>query len=82
MSFNLWQYKPWWCQPWSIILTGIVGALLSWYILRNIWITAGLSGLILAWWGYFLVYYPRLIGKLVQQGTIKLENIYPSDSNS
>jgi hypothetical protein len=21
---NLWQSKPWWCQPWTIILTGIL----------------------------------------------------------
>ncbi|MFM6357615.1 MAG: DUF6737 family protein, partial [Planktothrix sp.] len=22
-TFNPWNYKPWWCQPWSILLTGI-----------------------------------------------------------
>nr|WP_306465771.1 DUF6737 family protein [Spirulina major] len=21
-SMNFWDYKPWWCQPWSILLTG------------------------------------------------------------
>ena len=23
MPDSMWQLKPWWCQPWSIILTGI-----------------------------------------------------------
>ena len=23
-SGDLWSHKPWWCQPWSILLTGVV----------------------------------------------------------
>lgn len=21
-AVSIWQLKPWWCQPWSILLTG------------------------------------------------------------
>ena len=22
---SFWALKPWWCQPWSIVLTGVAG---------------------------------------------------------
>ncbi|MCP9833284.1 MULTISPECIES: DUF6737 family protein [unclassified Cyanobium] len=55
---SVWELKPWWCQPWSILLTGlaIVGA--SWLVLQLWWITAGVSLVIGAWWLLFLVLMP------------------------
>jgi hypothetical protein len=55
---SVWQLKPWWCQPWSILLTGlaIVGA--SWLVLHLWWITAGVAVVIGAWWLLFLVLMP------------------------
>ncbi|MEX1323347.1 MAG: DUF6737 family protein, partial [Synechococcaceae cyanobacterium] len=32
--------KPWWCQPWSIVLTGLSGIGASWLVLHRWWITA------------------------------------------
>ncbi|WP_332982633.1 DUF6737 family protein [Microcoleus sp. A003_D6] len=26
-AISPWNYKPWWCQPWSIILTGSRGTI-------------------------------------------------------
>jgi hypothetical protein len=58
---TVWDYKPWWCQPWSILLTGtiIIGA--SWIIFKMIWLTILVSIPILTWMGFFLLVYPKLI---------------------
>lgn len=66
MSFNLWDHKPWWCQPWSIILTGITIISGSWWLLNNIFLTIILSILIFIWWFYFLYLYPRLIAHTIK----------------
>lgn len=58
-STNIWDYKPWWCQPWSIIMTGVAIIVSSWLILHTLWITIGISILIVAWWLYFLILYPQ-----------------------
>jgi hypothetical protein len=44
----IWQLKPWWCQPWSILLTGVVGVGLSWIWLQRWWITILVSAAVLA----------------------------------
>jgi hypothetical protein len=55
---SVWELKPWWCQPWSILLTGltIVGG--SWLVLHRWWITAGAATVIAGWWLLFLVLMP------------------------
>lgn len=62
-SPSIWQYKPWWCQPWSILLTGIIIMSLSWLLLKTIWLTIVVSGLIIIWWLYFLIIFPKMIEK-------------------
>ncbi len=58
---NVWDYKPWWCQPWSILLTGttIIGT--SWIIFKIIWLTVLVAIPILTWMGFFLLVYPKLV---------------------
>ncbi|MEM7758957.1 MAG: DUF6737 family protein [Cyanobacteria bacterium P01_A01_bin.40] len=58
-STNVWDYKPKWCQPWSIILTGIMIIAGSWLILHLVWLTIAISLPIIAWWVYFLILYPQ-----------------------
>ena len=74
-AFSVWKYKPWWCQPWSIILTGvsIIGG--SWLLAKILWMTILLSVPILAWWGYFLILYPQLVKEayFAESSTINLE---------
>jgi hypothetical protein len=55
---SVWDLKPWWCQPWSILFTGltIVGG--SWLVLHRWWITAGAATVIVGWWLLFLVLMP------------------------
>lgn len=65
-SFNIWNYKPWWCQPWSILLTGIAIASGSWFLTKTIWITLIFSVLMILWWTYFLILYPQAMQKVLQ----------------
>ena len=74
MSFNLWDYKPWWCQPWSIILTGIVIIAGSWWLINNLFITILLSIIILVWWFYFLFLYPKLMAKILLENPNYLQD--------
>lgn len=56
-----WSYKPWWCQPWSILLTGISLISGSWLLLKTVWITVLVAIPLLAWMGFFLLLWPKLM---------------------
>jgi hypothetical protein len=56
---SIWAEKPWWCQPWSIVLTGLAVPAGSWWLLQRWWITAPLALGVLVWWWLFLVLVPR-----------------------
>ena len=58
MAQSFWSQKPWWCQPWSILLTGTVIMASSWLLFERWWLTALVSLPVLAWWGLFLVVVP------------------------
>ncbi|MBP0002668.1 MAG: hypothetical protein J7642_02910 [Cyanobacteria bacterium SBC] len=62
-DFNIWQYKPWWCQPWSILLTGTTVIAGSWFVFHRFWLTGLVAFPILAWMGYFLLLFPKLVVK-------------------
>jgi hypothetical protein len=63
---KFWNLKPWWCQPWSIVLTGLALPTISWLWLGRWWITAPLLGAVLLWWWVFLVLVPTAYSQ--QQG--------------
>ncbi len=75
-SINVWDYKPGWCQPWSIILTGITIVAGSWLVLHNVWITAAVFLPIIAWWVYFLLIYPKAFAEYIaaQQTTVNADS--------
>ncbi|MBD2356541.1 hypothetical protein H6G41_18235 [Tolypothrix sp. FACHB-123] len=56
-----WNFKPWWCQPWSILLTGVTIISGSWLLFKTIWLTVLISIPILIWMGFFLLIWPQLI---------------------
>jgi hypothetical protein len=58
-STNIWHYKPWWCQPWSILLTGICIISGSWFVFAKLWLTALVAIPILVWMTFFLLIYPK-----------------------
>lgn len=59
-STSVWDFKPWWCQPWSILLTGttLIGG--SWLLFEKIWLTSLVALPIGTWMGFFLLVYPQL----------------------
>ena len=66
-NFKIWNYKPWWCQPWSIILTGITVIGSSWLLLHALWLSILVAIAIAIWWVYFLVLYPRMAQEMYKQ---------------
>lgn len=58
---NPWHYKPWWCQPWSILLTGCSLIAGSWLIFHRYWLTGLIAAPVGAWMGFFLLLWPRLM---------------------
>ena len=56
---SIWNYKPWWCQPWSIVLTGVALVGGSWLTLHQLWVSGLVALPVLAWWVLFLAIYPR-----------------------
>ncbi len=58
-SDTIWQHKPWWCQPWSILLTGVALVAFSWIWLQLWWLSALVTAAVLVWWGLFLVLVPK-----------------------
>nr|YP_002049424.1 hypothetical protein PCC_0800 [Paulinella chromatophora]ACB43214.1 hypothetical protein PCC_0800 [Paulinella chromatophora] len=55
-----WSFKDSWCQPWSIMLTGIAAILTTWEMIENWWLTISISTIILIWWILFLVVAPEI----------------------
>ncbi len=58
---SVWNEKPWWCQPWSILLTGFGLIVASWLLLKLVWVTVLVAIPLLAWMGFFLLIYPSLL---------------------
>lgn len=65
-----WSYKPWWCQPWSILLTGITLISGSWLLFKTLWVTIIVSIPLLIWMGFFLLVWPKLV---IQSGVLESE---------
>ena len=55
---DLWAEKPWWCQPWTILLTGVLAISGSWLVLHRLWVTIPIAVIVVAWWMLFLVIAP------------------------
>ncbi|MEM0979947.1 MAG: DUF6737 family protein [Cyanobacteria bacterium P01_H01_bin.58] len=56
---SLWQMKPWWCQPWSIVLTGCLLPAIAWLLTHRLWLTAPVGVGVLGWWTLFLYLVPK-----------------------
>ena len=64
-----WSLKPWWCQPWSILSTGVVISVASWLVLHRLWVTIPVTAAVVGWWLLFLVLVPAAYrSELSQQG--------------
>jgi membrane protein YdbS with pleckstrin-like domain len=67
---SVWTLKPWWCQPWSILLTGIGAIALSWFLIHRVWVTGLLAVPMVVWMGYFLLVYPKLFEQMQAQSPV------------
>ncbi len=55
---DFWKQKPSWCQPWSIVITGLMVIGLSLWWPNRIFFTCILFLIILFWWTLFLFIAP------------------------
>jgi SWI/SNF-related matrix-associated actin-dependent regulator of chromatin subfamily A member 5 len=56
---NVWASKPAWCQPWSILATGVLAVGASYtFSDGNLLVTAIVAAPVLVWWWLFLVLMP------------------------
>ncbi len=58
-SERVWGYKPWWCQPWSIVLTGLAIITGSWIVFKLVWLAVLVAIPITVWMVYFVILYPK-----------------------
>ena len=64
---SFWDEKPWWCQPWSILLTGFAFVAVSWWWPNLLWFTVLIAIGVIGWWGLFLVLAPAIYRQQIQQ---------------
>ncbi|GAQ89814.1 hypothetical protein KFL_005650060 [Klebsormidium nitens] len=64
---SVWDTKPAWCQPWTILLTGTVGITGSWQLLHVPVLTGVVTGLVGLWWFVFLLAYPQSYKDMIAQ---------------
>jgi hypothetical protein len=75
---SVWHYKPWWCQPWSILLTGTTLISGSWVLLHTLWITILVAVPVLTWMIFFVGVYPRLFLQMQENSGSPENEIKPS----
>ncbi len=63
---SVWQLKPWWCQPWSILLTGFGAIGGSWFLFHRVWVTGLVSVPMVTWMVFFVVIYPAVFAQYQQ----------------
>lgn len=64
-SASIWSQKPWWCQPWSILLTGVSAIAGSWVLFHSLWLSVPTSIGVGIWWLLFLVLVPAAYANAV-----------------
>jgi len=75
---SVWHYKPWWCQPWSILLTGTAIISGSWVLLHTLLITLLVAVPVLTWMIFFVGVYPRLFLQMQENSGSPENEIKPS----
>eukprot|EP00897_Mesotaenium_endlicherianum_P007042 jgi/Mesen1/6366/ME000328S05639 len=64
---SVWDTKPAWCQPWTILLTGASGVAGSWLVLHSFILTGLVSLTVGLWWFVFLLAYPQAYSKMIAE---------------
>ncbi|XP_074574712.1 uncharacterized protein LOC141831197 [Curcuma longa] len=71
---SVWDTKPSWCQPWTILLTGVAVIASSWVILHSATISGGVTFLICGWWYIFLYSYPKAYSDMIAERRKKVSS--------
>ncbi|KAJ3672957.1 hypothetical protein LUZ60_006331 [Juncus effusus] len=71
---SVWDTKPAWCQPWTILLTGVSIVALSWLLIHSIVISSAAFALISAWWYIFLYSYPKAYSEMISERRKRVSN--------
>ncbi|XP_010422549.1 PREDICTED: uncharacterized protein LOC104707814 [Camelina sativa] len=83
---SVWDTKPSWCQPWTIMLTGVSIVACSWLILHSVVVSSLAVGLIGAWWYIFLYSYPKSYSEMIAERRKRVsdgfEDIYGKNKTS
>ena len=75
ITASFWDEKPWWCQPWSIVLTGVSFVAVSWWWPNLLWFTVLIAIGVIGWWGLFLVLAPAIYRQQIQQQVSEQDQI-------
>ncbi|CAH8301321.1 unnamed protein product [Eruca vesicaria subsp. sativa] len=83
---SVWDTKPSWCQPWTIVVTGLSVVACSWGILHSVLASSLAVGLISAWWYIFLYSYPKSYSEMIAERRKRVadgfEDIYGKNKTS
>ncbi|KAM0823651.1 hypothetical protein ACQ4PT_070737 [Festuca glaucescens] len=71
---SVWDTKPAWCQPWTILLSGAIAVAGSWVLIHSAVITGGVSFVICAWWYIFLYSYPKAYTEMITERRKKVSS--------
>jgi hypothetical protein len=75
----MWQLKPWWCQPWSIVLTGLSIPTAIYGVTHQLWLSVPAALLVLGWWFLFLYLVPKQYQAYLDA---ELDHPAPTDANT
>ncbi|RID43315.1 hypothetical protein BRARA_I00182 [Brassica rapa] len=83
---SVWDTKPSWCQPWTIMVTGLSIVVCSWVILHSVLVSSLAVGLVGAWWYIFLYSYPKSYSEMIAERRKRVadgfEDIYGKNKTS
>ncbi|KAL0746336.1 hypothetical protein Bca101_028338 [Brassica carinata] len=83
---SVWDTKPSWCQPWTIMVTGLSIVACSWVILHSVLVSSLAVGLVGAWWYIFLYSYPKSYSEMIAERRKRVadgfEDIYGKNKTS
>ncbi|GAY40673.1 hypothetical protein CUMW_053790 [Citrus unshiu] len=71
---SVWDTKPSWCQPWTIVLTGALVIVCSWLIFHSLLASTVVSLLVCTWWYIFLYSYPKAYTDMIAERRKKVRN--------
>ncbi len=64
---QFWNEKPFWCQPWSILVTGIILIYLFFSIVSNLIFRSLLISTVITWWFLFLIIIPKAYNEILEK---------------